>query len=60
MALAGYTNAGKSTLLRRLAENLAVDENDARHDDLAETAASRDRLFETLDTTTRRAEVGDR
>jgi GTP-binding protein HflX len=60
VALAGYTNAGKSTLLRRLADDLAVDENATRHDDLAETAASRDRLFETLDTTTRRATVGDR
>jgi len=60
VALAGYTNAGKSTLLRRLADELAVDENATRHDDLAETAASRDRLFETLDTTTRRATVGDR
>jgi len=60
VALAGYTNAGKSTLLRRLADDLAVEENDHRHDDLRETAASRDRLFETLDTTTRRATVGDR
>ncbi|WP_336035281.1 GTPase HflX [Halobacterium yunchengense] len=60
VALAGYTNAGKSTLLCRLADDLDVDANDRRHDDLAETAASRDRLFETLDTTTRRATVGDR
>ncbi|WP_232687267.1 GTPase HflX [Halobacterium zhouii] len=60
VALAGYTNAGKSTLLRRLAEDHAVEENDARHDDLGETAASRDRLFETLNTTTRRATLGDR
>ena len=60
VALAGYTNAGKSTLLRRLADDHAVEENDARHDDLGETAASRDRLFETLNTTTRSATVGDR
>jgi len=59
VALAGYTNAGKSTLLRRLADDLAVDENDG-HGDLTDTAASRDRLFETLNTTTRRATVGDR
>jgi GTP-binding protein HflX len=59
VALAGYTNAGKSTLLRRLADGLVVDENDG-HDDLTDTAASRDRLFETLNTTTRRATVGDR
>jgi GTP-binding protein HflX len=59
VALAGYTNAGKSTLLRRLADDLVVDENDG-HGDLTDTAASRDRLFETLNTTTRRATVGDR
>ena len=59
VALAGYTNAGKSTLLRRLADDLAVDENDG-HGDLTDTAASRDRLFETLNTTTRRATVGER
>jgi GTP-binding protein HflX len=59
VALAGYTNAGKSTLLRRLADALAVDEN-AGHDDLTDTAASRDRLFETLNTTTRRATLGER
>ncbi|MCF2242126.1 GTPase HflX, partial [Halobacterium salinarum] len=50
VALAGYTNAGKSTLLRRLADDLAVDENDG-HGDRTDTAASRDRLFETLNTT---------
>lgn len=59
VALAGYTNAGKSTLLRRLADDLAVDENDG-HGDRTDTAASRDRLFETLNTTTRRATVGER
>ncbi|MDH5020514.1 GTPase HflX [Halobacterium rubrum] len=59
VALAGYTNAGKSTLLRRLADDLAVDENEG-HGDRTETAASRDRLFETLNTTTRRATVGER
>ena len=55
VALAGYTNAGKSTLLRRLADDLAVDQNEERHDDLDATAQSRDQLFTTLDTTTRRA-----
>jgi len=57
VALAGYTNAGKSTLLRRLAADLDVDENEAIHPDLDETAESEDRLFTTLGTTTRRAEM---
>jgi len=60
VALAGYTNAGKSTLLRRLAEDLDVDENVDRHPDLESTAESEDRLFTTLGTTTRRAELADR
>ena len=60
VALAGYTNAGKSTLMRRLAAELDVDENEERHPDLATTAESEDRLFTTLGTTTRRAETGKR
>ena len=60
VALAGYTNAGKSTLLRRLADDLDVDENDDLHPDLDTTAESEDRLFTTLGTTTRRAKVGKR
>jgi GTP-binding protein HflX len=60
VALAGYTNAGKSTLLRRLAADHEVDENEERHPDLDRTAESEDRLFTTLGTTTRRAEVGPR
>ncbi|MFB6080110.1 MAG: GTPase HflX [Haloferacaceae archaeon] len=60
VALAGYTNAGKSTLLRRLAADLDVDENDDLHDDLDPTAESEDRLFTTLGTTTRRSEAGGR
>ena len=60
VALAGYTNAGKSTLLRRLAADHDVDENDRLHPDLDATAESEDRLFTTLGTTTRRAEVGPR
>lgn len=55
VALAGYTNAGKSTLLRQLATDLAVDENEELHPDLDPTAESRDQLFTTLGTTTRRA-----
>ena len=57
VALAGYTNAGKSTLLRQLAAELDVDENADKHPDLDEVAESQDMLFTTLGTTTRRAEL---
>ena len=60
VALAGYTNAGKSTLLRRLADDVDVDENEALHPDLDPTAESEDRLFTTLGTTTRRADMDQR
>ncbi|PSQ59307.1 hypothetical protein BRD18_03845, partial [Halobacteriales archaeon SW_7_71_33] len=60
VALAGYTNAGKSTLLRRLAADLDVDENADRHPDLDTTAESEDRLFTTLGTTTRRMDTDRR
>ncbi|MFA9517224.1 GTPase HflX [Halopenitus sp. H-Gu1] len=60
LALAGYTNAGKSTLMRRLATELDVDENADRHPDLGTTAESQDKLFTTLGTTTRRAELDRR
>jgi GTP-binding protein HflX len=53
VALAGYTNAGKSTLLRRLADDLALD-------DATESASVEDRPFETLGTTTRRATLEGR
>lgn len=60
VALAGYTNAGKSTLLHRLADELSLAEVGESHDDLDETAAVEDRLFRTLETTTRRATVDGR
>ncbi|RRJ33628.1 GTPase HflX [Halocatena pleomorpha] len=60
VALAGYTNAGKSTLLRQLARDLAVDENENQHPDLDPTAESEDRLFTTLGTTTRRVDMDRR
>ena len=60
VALAGYTNAGKSTLLRRLAADLDIDENEGLHPDLDATAESENRLFTTLGTTTRRAEFDRR
>jgi len=60
VALAGYTNAGKSTLMRQLADDLDVGENEDLHPDLDPTAESEDRLFTTLGTTTRRADTGTR
>jgi GTP-binding protein HflX len=60
VALAGYTNAGKSTLLRRLADDLDVDENEQLHPDLDTTAESQDKLFTTLGTTTRRLDMDRR
>ncbi len=60
VALAGYTNAGKSTLLRQLADDLAVEENEELHPDLDPTAESEDNLFTTLGTTTRRADIEPR
>ncbi|WP_254863187.1 GTPase HflX [Halovivax gelatinilyticus] len=60
VALAGYTNAGKSTLLRRLAADLDVSENVGLHPDLDPTAESEDQLFTTLGTTTRRADIQPR
>ncbi len=54
VALAGYTNAGKSTLLRTLAADLERDENEDLHPDLEPTAESENQLFTTLGTTTRR------
>jgi GTP-binding protein HflX len=82
VAIAGYTNAGKSTLLRRLADDLAVGDDgtrrsaggdDGRADgddtdrappdddgDIVESASVADRLFETLETTTRRGTLDGR
>ncbi|WP_436924716.1 GTPase HflX [Halosimplex amylolyticum] len=74
VTFAGYTNAGKSTLLHRLADDLEFGaahesadktedrrERDGPHPDAAtETATVADRLFETLETTTRRATIDGR
>ncbi len=60
VALAGYTNAGKSTLLQRLAAELEIGENDDLHPDLHPTAETEDRLFTTLGTTTRKADIDRR
>ncbi len=55
VVLAGYTNAGKSTLLHRLADDLDVEQLADVPDDIDPVAAVEDRLFKTLETTTRRA-----
>lgn len=60
VALAGYTNAGKSTLLHRLADDLSLDDLGSGHSDLTETAGVEDRLFKTLETTTRRTTLDGR
>ena len=57
VALAGYTNAGKSTLMQALAADLELGENETLHPDLDTTAEAQDRLFTTLGTTTRRMET---
>ncbi|MFB6110730.1 MAG: GTPase HflX [Halodesulfurarchaeum sp.] len=60
VALAGYTNAGKSTLMQALAEDLTVGENEELHPDLDPTAQREDRLFTTLGTTTRQLDLDRR
>jgi GTP-binding protein HflX len=60
VALAGYTNAGKSTLLHRLADDLDFAAREPDHGDVEGTAEIEDRLFKTLDTTTRRATIDGR
>ena len=57
VALAGYTNAGKSTLMRALAD---VDTSHDDHPDVPSTAEPDDELFTTLGTTTRSMEVPGR
>lgn len=57
VALAGYTNAGKSTLLQQLATELEVGQNEDLHPDLKETATAENQLFTTLGTTTRRMDT---
>ncbi|WP_137287361.1 GTPase HflX [Halorussus salinisoli] len=57
VAMAGYTNAGKSTLMQSLAEDLELGENEELHPDLDTTAEAQDRLFTTLGTTTRKMDM---
>jgi GTP-binding protein HflX len=58
VAVTGYTNAGKSTLLRRLADEMALSPDS--HADIEQSATADDHLFETLETTTRRATIAGR
>ncbi len=60
VTLAGYTNAGKSTLLHRIGDDLDLDAVEPDHPDEEPTASVEDRLFETLQTTTRRATLDGR
>ena len=69
VTIAGYTNAGKSTLLHRLADEMELsavendgDDEPATADQPGDdpTAAVEDRLFKTLETTTRRATLDGR
>jgi len=60
VSLAGHTNAGKSTLLRRLSEKHTVEENEQSHEDIMPFAESSDSYFTTLDTTTRRLDYDKR
>ena len=57
VAMAGYTNAGKSTLMQSLAADLELGQNDDLHPDLDTTAEAQDRLFTTLGTTTRKMDM---
>ena len=52
MALVGYTNAGKSTLLNRMIDKYAGDES--------KKVLEKDMLFATLETTVRKIELPDR
>jgi GTP-binding protein HflX len=60
VAIAGYTNAGKSTLLHRLGDDLSLADAGPEHPDREATAAIEDRLFKTLRTTTRRGTIDGR
>lgn len=58
IAIAGYTNAGKTTLLQRLADDLSVTEQEDTHQDLHTTTPIEDHLFVTLETISRGGDVG--
>lgn len=60
VALAGYTNAGKSTLMQRLATDLTVGQDAEQHVDIEPTVEVADEPFTTLTTTTRKVALPDR
>jgi len=60
ISVAGYTNAGKSTLLRRLAKDHSVNENKEKHNDIPPVLESKNNYFTTLDTTTRKLDFDKR
>lgn len=60
VTLAGYTNAGKSTLLHRLGDDMSLSEAEPDHPDRDKPNAIEDRLFKTLETTTRRTTFNGR
>jgi GTP-binding protein HflX len=57
VAIAGYTNAGKTTLLHRLADDMSLADAEPEHADLTDSSPIEDRLFVTLETITRRGTV---
>lgn len=57
VALVGYTNAGKSTIMNALIDEYAKDEDKSSDND--RKVLAKDMLFATLDTTIRRIELPD-
>jgi len=57
VTIAGYTNAGKTTLLHRLADDMTLADATPEHADLTDSSPIEDRLFATLETVTRRGTV---
>lgn len=53
LALIGYTNAGKSSVMNRLIQKFSSEEDDQK------LVFEKDMLFATLDTSSRRIEIGD-
>lgn len=60
VSLVGYTNSGRSTLFRRLAQDHSVEENLGKHPDLPRTSESSEEMLYTIDTLTRRMDAQKR